>query len=336
MLGFLLRRCLGLLLVLVVLHGAIFWAMELIPGDPVHRQLGEHATPEAQSRLRRKLGLDQPAVHRYGLAVRRTFLHLDLGLESDGVYPVASVLRDRFPATCELGVAAMLIATTLGMLLGILAAVRRRRWLDTLAMTGSTFGVAMPIFWLGLMLLMAASAVGWRHLGGGLGYGEQLGLGSNFIVTESLLRGRWDLLGVSLQKLLLPAVTLATVPMAFVVRMTRASVVEVLGEDYIRTARAKGLPARRVVLRHALRNALVPIVTIVGLQLGYLLGGAVITETVFDWKGVGSYVVDRAIAQDANAVGGCVFLMATIFLVVNLVVDLSYVVIDPRLREGRP
>jgi ABC-type dipeptide/oligopeptide/nickel transport system permease component len=226
----------------------------------------------------------------------------------------------------------MMIALPGGLLLGIFSAVRKGSWVDYVLMTVALTGVSVPIFWLGLLLLIA--------LGGVFGGGGNLSLEytldpiTGLVLVDTLLAGRLDMFADAVRRLALPALTLATIPLAMTARITRSSMLEVLGSDFIRTARAKGLPSWAVIMRHALRNALIPIVTLVGLEFGYLLGGAVLTETVFDWPGMGTYILRAVRDTEYDSIGGAVLVLATVFVTVNLAVDILYTLIDPRIRYG--
>ena len=281
--------------------------MELIPGDAVQLMLGEHATKEAVAQLRDYLGLDKPLLVRYVEYLGR-LAHGDLGRSILQHRPVIDELRDTWPATLELTVAALLIATLVGVPAGIVSATRPNSLFDTVARLGSLFGLSMPIFWTGLVMIVLFSLwLPWLPVGG---------------------RG-------SLAHLVLPAVALALPSIAVLARLTRSSVLEVLGEDYVRTARAKGLRDRTVVVKHALGNALLPIVTLLGLQAGQLMGGAVLTETVFAWPGLGRLMVKAIFSRDYVLLQGAVLVYALAFVLVNLLVDLSYGLLDPRIsRQG--
>jgi peptide/nickel transport system permease protein/oligopeptide transport system permease protein len=285
----------------------VMLTLDLIPGDAVQLMLGEHATKEAVAQLREYLGLDKPLLVRYVDYLAR-LARGDLGLSIVQRRPVIDELADTWPATLELTIAALVIATAIGVPAGVISAARPNSIFDALARLGSLFGLSMPIFWTGLVLIVLFSLwLPWLPVGG---------------------RG-------SLAHLVLPAVALALPSIAVLARLTRASVLEVLGEDYVRTARAKGLRERGVVLKHALRNALLPVVTLLGLQAGQLMGGAVLTETVFAWPGLGRLMVKAIFARDYVLLQGAVLLYALAFVVVNLLVDLSYGLLDPRIsRQG--
>jgi peptide/nickel transport system permease protein len=331
---FLLRRLLELVPVFFGVILVVFVVSRMTPGDPARIILGEKATPEALAQLREVLGLDQPLplqfAHYLGRAVRG-----DLGRSIQSNERVIVDLGTRFPATIELTAAAMLLATIVGVLTGVLAAARQHSWFDGASMIVALFGFSMPIFWLGIMLiLLFAWQLGWFPISGRLDYAVELHRITHFYVLDALLTRNWAALGDALRHLVLPAVTLSTVPLAIIARMTRSALLEVLRQDYVRTARAKGLAERRVVLSHALRNAGIPVITVIGLNVGSLLGGAILTETIFAWPGVGRLVVDAIFARDYPVVQGAVLVIAVVFVLVNLTVDLAYAYLDPRIRYG--
>jgi peptide/nickel transport system permease protein len=306
-LTFLIRR---LLLAVPVLLGVVFVVMltvELIPGDAVALMLGEHATKEAVAKLRDYLGLDKPLLVRYVEYVGR-LARGDLGRSIQQNRPVVDELADAWPATLQLTIAALLIAAGVGVAAGVVSAVWPNSAFDAVARLGSLFGLSMPVFWTGLVLIVVfALWLPWLPVGG---------VGSP-------------------AHLVLPAVTLSLPSVAMVARMTRSSVLEVLREDYVRTARAKGVTERLVVAKHALRNAAIPILTLLGLQAGQLMGGAVLTETVFAWPGLGRLMVKAIFARDYVLLQGAVLVFALAFVVINLAVDIAYGALDPRIsRQG--
>jgi ABC-type dipeptide/oligopeptide/nickel transport system permease component len=304
---YVLRRIVGLVPVLLGVTGLVFAMVWIAPGDPVLALLGESAQGidrASLEELRRAYGLDRPVVVQY-LDYLGSVLQGDLGASVRSGRPVAQEIVTRLPATLLLAGAGMAIAIAIGLTLGVLAALRRGTWVDYAAVVVALLGVSIPVFWSGLLLMMLfaltlewlpASGIGsWRHL-------------------------------------VMPAAAIGFASSAFIARITRSSMVETLRQDYVRTARAKGLPPRRVDLRHALRNAMLPVVTVVGLQFGSLLGGAVLTETVFAWPGIGRMLVDAIRARDLPLVQGTVLFVATGFILVNLLVDLSYAALNPRIR----
>jgi len=327
-----LRRGLTVIPVLVGVSALVFGFIHLIPGDPAVTMLGERATPEKVAEVRRQLGLDRPIHEQYLLYVGR-LLRGDLGTSIVRGDPVLADLLRRFPATVELGTAAIALALLLGIPVGIVSAVWRNSVVDGLARVWALAGVSMPIFWLGLMLAWVFGVqLRWFPTGFRLGTGAALEPWTHFVLLDAALQGRWAIAGDALRHLVLPAVTLATIPLAVIARMTRASILEALSQDYIRTAEAKGLPQAAVVLRHALRNALLPVLTVVGLQVGHLLAGAILTETIFSWPGIGLWVYEAIEARDYAIVQGASLFIAVIFVTVNLATDLLYAAADPRVK----
>ncbi len=332
---YLFKRLLGLIPVLLGITLLVFSFLHLIPGDPAVVLLGERATPDQLAALRSQLGLDQPLPLQY-LAFLRNLLHLHLGTSIISGIPVGDELRSRFPATFELSLAAMLVALMVGIPAGVLAAVRKQSWLDHLAMTGSLLGVSLPVYWLGLLLIyLFAVNLQWLPPSGRMSVDAGLNFTpiTGFYVLDALLQGNGPVLGDVLLHLVLPALTLGTIPLAILARITRSALLETISQDYIRTARAKGVSEFWVIGRHALKNALLPISTIIGLQFGTLLGGAILTETIFSWPGVGAWIYEGILARDYPVVQGGVLFVAIAFVLINSLVDLSYVLIDPRIRH---
>ncbi len=332
MLSYIIKRFLGVIPVLLCVSMLVFGFLRLIPGDPALVMLGERATPENIARVREQLGLNKPIYEQY-LTFLGNALRGDLGRSILRQEPVTQEIIRRFPATIELALAALLFAVVVGIPAGVISAVRRGSWFDASSMLVALTGVSMPIFWLGLMLIYLFAVV--LHLlptGGRLDAGTQFVPITNLVLVDSLLRGDIPVFFQGLRHLLLPALALGTIPMAIIARMTRSSMLEVLGQDYVRTAHAKGLAARTVVVRHALRNAWLPIITVVGLQVGILMSGAILTETVFSWPGIGRWLVDAIYARDYPIVQGVTLVIALIFVVVNLSVDILYALVDPRIR----
>ncbi len=329
---FVLRRLFHLIFILFGVSVLVFLMLRLIPGDPAQLLLGEFASPSDMARLREQLGLDHSYPYQYFI-YGQNLLRGDLGASIRSRTPVAEEMGVRFLATAELAVAAILISSVLGILAGVISSVRRHSVFDYSSMILALVGVSMPIFWLGLMLMYFFS-VKWGLLPmmGRLTMGLEHNPLTGFVVLDSLLAGNFDLFVNSLKHLALPAFTLATIPMAIIARMSRSSMLEILSKDYIRTARAKGLSHRTVIFKHALKNAFLPIITVIGLNFGLLLGGAVLTETIFSWPGLGRYVVDSLLARDYPAVQGCILFFAVIMVMVNLAVDVLYFYLDPRLR----
>jgi peptide/nickel transport system permease protein len=332
---FIIRRLLFLLFILFGVSILVFISVRLIPGDPAQVMLGEKATPESLERLREQLGLNKSIYEQYFIYLSN-LLKGDLGISITSNNSVMSEIIKKFPATIELSFTSMFIATIFGVSAGILAAVYRNSWIDNIVMIGALTGVSMPIFWLGLILMLIfSSSLDLLPFSGRMDITSDIEPITNFYLIDTLLHGDFEAFGDVITHLILPAFTLSTVPTAIIARMTRASMLEVLNHEYIRTAYAKGVSKFKVIMYHGLKNALIPIVTITGLQLGLLLSGAVLTETVFSWNGLGSYVVNAVASRDFPVIQGCVLIFAAVFVLVNLFVDLSYFIIDPRVRDGK-
>ncbi len=328
---FILRR---LVLSIPVLLGVTFFAysMLLLTGDPAGALAGEHASPEMREALRERLGLNDPLLIQYGRFLLRVFQG-DLGTSVMTRSPVVSELRLFFPATIELALAAIVLAVLIGIPLGALAGYKHNTLIDLNTTLASLIGVSMPIFWLGLMLLWVFGLkLDWFPTTGRIATEVDLQTVTNLYVLDSILTRNLPALLSALHHLALPAVALATIPTAFISRITRSAMLEVLGEDYIRTARAKGLKERLVVIRHALKNAMLPVVTVIGLQVGLLLTGAILTETIFAWPGMGRWIVNAIVSRNFPVVQAGVLVFALIFVAVNLIVDISYAWFNPRIR----
>ncbi|HVM29571.1 MAG TPA: ABC transporter permease [Candidatus Limnocylindrales bacterium] len=332
---FIVRRLLLLIPILIGLTLLIFVFIHLLPGDPATTILGERATPENYARVRAALGLDLP-LHEQYLRYMGGLLRGDLGRSFITNRDVVADFAQRFPATIELALAAMLFAVTVGIPLGMITAKRRATWVDQLGTVGSLIGISIPIFFLGLMLkYLFAIQFPVLPSEGRIDLAMQtFPRTTNLLVIDALIaldfRGLLDVA----RHLVLPAIALGTIPLAIIMRITRASVIDVINEDYVRTARAKGLPERMIDGRHVLRNALLPVVTVIGLQIGLLLGGAILTETIFAWPGVGRWIYDAVTTRDYAVIQSGVLLLALIFVVVNLVVDVSYALLNPRIRHS--
>jgi peptide/nickel transport system permease protein len=329
---YVLRRVAYMLPVLLGVATVVFLALRLIPGDPAVALAGEKASAAEVERLREALGLNQPLPVQYAQFLTRTAtLQLGRSIRTGGDIGVELVAN--FAPTIELSLAALFIALTVGLPAGILAALRRHSAIEYLTMFGSLLGISMPVFWIGLMLIYWLGAqAGWFPLSGTITNTIDLPTRTHFYTLDSLLAGDLAAFGNVVWHLVLPAITLSTITMAIVSRMARSSMLEVLSSDFLVTARAKGLREQAVVLRHALRNALIPVVTVVGLQFGALLSGAVLTETVFGRVGVGRYVVTAITARDYPVVQATVLIVAVFVVVINLVVDVVYAALDPRIR----
>ncbi len=345
---YIIRRLIELPIALFGVTLVIFLLLRLIPGDPAVAMLGEHAAQENVERIREQLGLNRPlfldreALEQGDIAgfVDSQFLRYlgrlaqgDLGKSIHRRIAIADELKVRFPATAELALVAMFLAIMVGVPAGIISAARRNSALDFGTMIGSLIGVSMPIFWLGLMeIMLFAVILNWFPVGGRLDPTIDLETVTNFYLVDSVLTGNSEAFVDTVKHLVLPAVALATIPLAIIARMTRSSMLEVLHEDYIRTAHAKGLRERVVLQRHALKNAFLPVITIIGLQTGTLLAGAILTETIFAWPGIGKWLYDNILGRDYPVVQSGTLLIAFIFVFINLLVDVSYAFLDPRIR----
>jgi peptide/nickel transport system permease protein len=331
MAAYIIRRVLILVPTLLGVSIIIFFMLHLTPGDPAELLLGERASTDSLNQMREYLGLNQPLTVQYGLFLKR-LVTLDLGETIWTRQKVWIEIQQRFPATIELSVAALMISCTLGILLGIVSATKQYSIFDYVSMLGALAGVSMPIFWLGLVfMLIFAVNLEWLPISGRLSIGVDLEVRTNFYVLDALLTANWEALRDALWHLVMPAMTLSTIPTAIVARMTRSAMLEVLRQDYIKTARAKGLSAFKVIFKHALRNALIPVVTTIGLQFGVLLGGAILTETIFAWPGVGKWMYDAVMQRDYMVIQNGTLFIAGLFVVINLAVDVLYAVINPRI-----
>ena len=331
---YLFRRFLLTIPVLIGITVVTFSFMKLVgrDGGPCVAILGERYTPARCAEITERYGLDEHPIIQYQKYMART-LSGDLGSSIVTKRPVSGELIRVFPATAELALVAMVFAIIAGIPLGVIAAARHNSAIDLWAMVIALVGVSMPVFWLGLMLLyVLAFKFGWFPTHGRLSSGVELETISNFYILDSILTGNTAALRNALYHIALPAFALSTIPAAIIARITRSAMLEALGQDYVRTARAKGLAELRVVGRHALSNALLPVVTVIGLQSGFLLSGAVLTETIFAWPGMGRWIVSAISANDTPVVLGGVLVFATVFVLINLIVDISYAWLDPRIR----
>ena len=304
MLSYLIKRLLATIPVLIGISLLLFFMLRMLPGDPAQVLAGQMATPEEIENIRHQLGLDRPIYEQYAAYLSR-LARFDLGRSARTQNPVTQEIWARLPNTLLLAVVAITLACLFGIPAGIISAVRPYSWIDYLVTVSALFGMSMPVFWLGLMLVVVFAVIlKWLPAGG---------------------TGGW-------QNVVLPSITLAAFVVAFIARMTRSTMIETLSQDFTTTARSKGLPERVVVIKHALKNAMIPIITVVGLQFGLLLGGAVLTETVFAWPGVGRLIVDSILARDYPVIQGAILIFGLLYIMVNLVVDLIYALVDPRIR----
>jgi peptide/nickel transport system permease protein len=310
--GYILRRILWAIPVLLGASFLVFWSIRWVPGGPAIAIAGELATPALIEQVNRELGLDQPLLVQYGIYLGRV-VQGEWGRSVRSGLPVTQEIRARLPRTVQLALLSLIVAAAIGIPIGVLSATRANSWVDAASMAMALLGVSMPIFWLGLMLIIffALTLPGW------------LGLSQPILPPTG--SGTW-------RHYIMPTLALAANSMAIQARMTRACMLEVLGNDYIRTARSKGVSERTVIYRHGLRNALIPIVTVIGLQFGTLLGGAVLTETVFAWPGIGRLLVDAIGYRDYPVIQGTVLVITIGFVAVNLLVDVLYAYLDPRIR----
>ncbi|MGL5826632.1 MAG: ABC transporter permease [Nocardioides sp.] len=332
MLRFTVRRLGQLIPILLGLSIILFAWIRQLPGGPAVALLGERATPEKIAQVNKIYGLDRPIWEQYTKFLGR-LVRGDLGVSVKTQRPVMTEWWDRFPATVELSVTAGLIAVVLGVGLGYGAARRHGTWLDSLAVSGSLLGVAIPVFFLGYVLKhLFAVKLGWLPASGRQDPRLFSDHPTGFYVLDGIVTGRIDVAWDAFRHLVLPALALATIPLAVIARITRAAVLDVVHEDYVRTAEAKGLTKRTITRRHVLRNALLPVATVTGLQVGLLLAGAVLTETTFGLGGIGSFLVESIKARDYSVIQGFILMIAVIVVSVNLLVDISYGLIDPRVR----
>lgn len=336
MLQFFFRRLLVVVPTFIGVTILAFALIHLIPGDPVLILVGERRLdPEFYKAAMHRLGLDLPLWQQY-LQYLGRLVHLDLGKSLVTHEPVLTEFLTLFPATLELSICALLFATVVGLPAGILAAVKRGTPTDHVVMGSALTGYSMPIFWWGLILIMVFSvSLGWTPVSGRISLEFDIPPVTGLMLIDSLISGDEGAFASAAAHLILPSIVLGTIPLAVIARMTRSSMLEVLREDYVRTARAKGLSTARVILMHALRNALMPVVTIIGLQVGTLLAGAVLTETIFSWPGIGKWLIDSIARRDYPVVQSGILLVATMIICVNLIVDVLYGVINPRVRHAK-
>lgn len=332
MFAYTIRRILMLIPVLIGMSLIVFFLIRAIPGDPAQIILGQQASQQAVAQLRDTLGLDEPWYVQYFIYMK-DLLTGDLGNSIRTHAPISEEIWPYFAATLELSLFAMFIAVFVGVNAGIISAWFQNSWFDYVAMLLALIGVSMPIFWLGLMEQWAL-AVEWRIFptSGRESILDPVNSITNLYVIDTIIQGRFDQLQTVFKHLTLPGVALATIPMAIIARMTRSSMLEVMRSDYIRTARAKGLRMFWVVYKHSLKNAFIPVLTVIGLQMGLLLGGAILTETIFSWPGIGRYIYDAIGFRDYPVIQSGILIIALVFVTINLLVDLLYAAIDPRIK----
>jgi len=332
MLRFVVRRLLLLVPILVGLSILVFFWVRALPGGPAQALLGERATPEAVAAIERQYGLDKPVYVQYWRFVKKVG-RFDFGESTTSRRPVVEELKQRFPATVELALAAMIFSVVLGIPLGFIAAKRYGTFTDHASLVASLFGISIPIFFLAILLkYVFAVELGLLPTVGRLSVLIDLEHPTNFYLLDALVTGNLEAFWDGVKHLILPAVALGSIPLAVIARITRAAVLDVQNEDYVRTARAKGMSPGVVDRRHVMRNALLPVSTIIGLQVGLLLSGAVLTEKVFAWPGMGTWLVDAIADRNFPVLQGGILFLAIVFVLVNLLVDLSYALVNPRIR----
>ena len=333
MLRFIFNRFLLFVPTLIGITICAFFFVRLLPGDPILAMAGEHGvTPERYAELREKFGYNLPIWQQY-INYVLDVLRGNFGVSLATKRPVVDEFLALFPATIELSIVAMIFAALIGIPAGVIAAVRRGSWPDQAIMGTALVGYSMPIFWWGLLLIIFFSGyLQWTPVSGRIGLQFFFRPITGFMLVDTLILGKFDAFVSALKHLILPMVVLGTIPLAVIARQTRSAMLEVLGEDYIRTARAKGLTRGRIIGVHALRNALIPVITTIGLQVGVMLAGAILTETIFSWPGIGKWMVDSIFKRDYVVVQSGLLLIALIVMIVNFIVDVLYAVINPRMR----
>jgi ABC-type dipeptide/oligopeptide/nickel transport system permease component len=334
MLGYLLRRLIATIPVVLLISLLVFLLIHAAPGDPADLLLSDEASAQDIAEARQRWGLDQPIYLQY-LRFLANILAGDLGMSFRYADPVISLIGERLPATSELAVASILIAVILGVPLGAWAGAKPNSWTDNLGSLFGFFGISMPSFWFGIMLILIVSGyLNWLPSSGRGTYGTGDGQ-TGFYITQSLIAGNMNAIRDGIVHIIMPAIALGTGMMGIIMRVTRSSVIENMAEDYVRTARAKGLGEGAVLWRHVLRNALIPVITVVGLELGTLLSGSIIVETVFAWPGSGSLLISAIQARDYPLITGTVIIYTLAFVTINFTIDILYALIDPRIRFDR-
>ena len=334
MLKYFLKRLLDFIPTLVGVTVISFFLVRMVPGDPVMLMLGERgASPERYQEMKKNLGLDRP-IHEQYLVFVKNALQGNLGKSIVSKRSVIQEFKDRFGATLELGVVALFFATTLGIPFGVIAALKRNSFLDYLLMGVSLVGYSMPIFWWGLILILVFSVqLGITPVSGRISYLYDVDTVTGFMLIDSLIsEDGIEAFFSAMKSIILPAIAMGTIPLAVIARMTRSSMLEVLGEDYIRTAKSKGLSIKKVIFIHALRNALIPIVTVVGLMFGSIITGAILTETIFSWPGIGKWLLASITARDYPVIQGGVLIIAILIISINFSVDIIYAWANPKMR----
>ncbi|GGH33674.1 ABC transporter permease [Paenibacillus segetis] len=330
--SYILKRLLIMVPVLIGMTIIVFSIIHAIPGDPAETILGQKATAQSKEALREQLGLNNPWYQQY-FSYMGDLIKGDLGQSIRTKIPITKEITPYMAATAELTIAAMLFAIFFGVNAGIISAWKQNSWFDYISMLVALIGVSMPIFWLGLMeQWIFALKLHWLPSIGRMDQRNPVESITNLYVLDTIISGQWNQLWTVIKHLILPSVALGTIPMAVIARMTRSSMLEVMGSDFVRTAKAKGLSQFIVVYKHALKNASIPVLTVIGLQTGALLGGAVLTETIFAWPGVGRYIYEAISSRDYPVIQSGILIIAFIFVMINLIVDLLYAAVDPRIR----
>jgi len=331
----LLRRLIGTIPIILLISLLVFLLIHAAPGDPADMLLSDEASPQDIADARHRWGLDQPIYIQY-LRFLMNMLTGNFGMSFRYSDPVMKLIWEHLPATIELAVVSLLIALVLGIPLGVWAGAKPNSWADNFGSVFGFFGISMPSFWFGIMLILVISGTfNWLPSSGRSTYGIARGSETDFYIVDSLLAGNWRAAWDGVQHIIMPAIALGTNMMGIIMRVTRSSVLEIIHEDYVRTARAKGVGERTVLWRHVLRNALIPIVTVVGLELGTLLSGSIIVETVFAWPGSGSLLISAIQSRDYPLITGTVITYTVAFVMINFTIDILYAVFDPRIRFGR-
>jgi len=331
----LLRRVIGTIPIILLISLLVFLLIHAAPGDPADMLLSDEASPQDIADARHRWGLDQPIYIQY-LRFLMNMLTGNFGMSFRYSDPVMKLIWEHLPATIELAVVSLLIALVLGIPLGVWAGAKPNSWADNFGSIFGFFGISMPSFWFGIMLILVISGTfNWLPSSGRSTYGIARGSETDFYIVDSLLAGNWRAAWDGVQHIIMPAIALGTNMMGIIMRVTRSSVLEIIHEDYVRTARAKGVGERTVLWRHVLRNALIPIVTVVGLELGTLLSGSIIVETVFAWPGSGSLLISAIQSRDYPLITGTVITYTVAFVMINFTIDILYAVFDPRIRFGR-
>ena len=332
MFSYIVKRLLWAIPTLFGVSLIVFMMVHLSPGDPALALLGDHANKESVEKLREDMGLNKSLLTQYVIFASKA-VQGDFGKSFKSKQPVLDEFMERFPATMELALCAMILAILLGIGAGIISAIKRYSIFDYGSMFVALTGVSMPVFWLGLVLIYFFSvSLEWLPVSGRLGYEFYVDNVTGFYLIDTILADDYAAFWDALKHLILPSIALGTIPMAIIARMTRSSMIEVIKEDYIRTARAKGCSVFQVVMIHALRNAMMPVITVIGLMLGTLFAGAILTETTFSWPGIGKWIVNAVYQRDFPIIQSATLIIASMFIFVNLIVDLLYALINPKIR----